>query len=85
LALVRPEAARARLRLMGEVYGIAFVNQRRYQGFPTAMTEDDFFMMDAGLRRQCRDPRESCCSDTLPRHLRGTVRFDDSAKRLRND
>lgn len=47
-----PKRREPYLRLIGEVYGLAFVNQRRYQGFPTAMTEDDFSIVDAGFRSQ---------------------------------
>jgi AcrR family transcriptional regulator len=62
------------LRLMFELYGLAFVNPRRYQGFLTAMTEDHFSMMEAGLRSQGLSPPKSRVAATLYRAtLRGLL------------
>src|SRR5262249_22058144 len=47
------------LRLLFELYGLAFVNPKRYRGFLTAMAEDFFGMMEAGLRSQGPSPRHT--------------------------
>lgn len=62
------------LRLLFELYGLAFVNPRRYRGFLTAMAEDYFGMMEEGLRSQGLSPRDSRVAATLYRAtLRGLL------------
>ena len=81
------------LRLLFELYGLAFVNPGRYQGFLTAMAEDYFSMMEEGLRGQGLSPRESRIAATLYRAtLRGLLidvlstgdraRIDEAVARL---
>ena len=62
------------LRLLFEVYGLAFVNPKRYRGFLVAMTEDFFGMMEEGLRSQGLPARDSRVAATLYRAtLRGLL------------
>jgi len=62
------------LRLLFELYGLAFVNPKRFQGFLTAMAEDYFGMMEAGLRGRGLTPRDSRMAATLYRAtLRGLL------------
>ena len=62
------------LRLLFEVYGLAFVNPKRYRGFLVAMTEDFFGMMEDGLRSQGLPARDSRVAATLYRAtLRGLL------------
>ena len=62
------------LRLLFELYGLAFVNPKRYRGFLTAMAEDFFGMMEAGLRSQGLSQRDSRLAATLYRAtLRGLL------------
>src|SRR5262245_58566189 len=55
------------LRLMFELYGLAFVNPKRFQAFLTAMTEDYFSMIEEGLRSQGLPPRDSRMAATIYR------------------
>jgi AcrR family transcriptional regulator len=88
------------LRLLFELYGLAFVNPKRYRAFLTAMTDDYFSMMEEGLRSQGMSRENSRVAATLYRAaLRGLVidllstgdraRIDEAvtelAKRLEND
>ena len=62
------------LRLLFELYGLAFVNPRRYRGFLTAMADDYFSMMEEGLRSQGMSREDSRVAATLYRAaLRGLL------------
>src|SRR5262249_3587112 len=53
------------LRLLFELYGLAFVNPKRYRGFLTAMAEDFFGMIEAGLRHPGPSQRDNPLAATL--------------------
>lgn len=59
------------LRLLFELYGLAFMNPRRYGRFLRAMAEDYFLMIEEGLRSQGFSPPESRIAATL---YRATIR-----------